>query len=111
MSRTFQESIYVCSFEREERGPWIRADWLRRKDFVEFELGTKCRDEIPDTASANIDSLSVPNGERRTERTVRRAGVFERARVTGILMSRARCDVAQTVETIVRRSASVTTPT
>lgn len=36
---------------------------------------------------------------------------FRRSRVTGILMSRARCDVAQTVETIVRRSVSVTTPT
>jgi len=31
--------------------------------------------------------------------------------VTGILMSCAHCDVAQTAETIVRRSASVTTST
>lgn len=55
--------------EREARDPCrgIRADWLRRKDFVEFELGTKCRDEIPDTASANIDSPSVPNREQGRE--------------------------------------------
>lgn len=39
----------------------MRTDWFRRKDFVEFELGTKHRDEIPDTASANIDSLLVAN--------------------------------------------------
>jgi len=36
---------------------------------------------------------------------------FRKGHVTGILMSRAHCDVAQTAETIVRRSASVTTST
>lgn len=88
MSRTFQESIYVSlRREREARGPCrgIRANWLRRKDFVEFELGTKCRDEIPDTASANIDSPLVLNSERREQCAAPgragpgRAGVFERA--------------------------------
>ena len=51
--------------KRKVRG--IRADWLRRKDFMEFELGTKCRDEIPDTASANIDSPSVLNSKWREQ--------------------------------------------
>lgn len=32
---------------------------------MEFELGTKHRDEIPDTAWANIDSLLVPNSSER----------------------------------------------
>lgn len=63
----------MCPFEtnveREVRRR-IRADWLRRKDFVEFALGTKCSDEIPDTASANIDSPSVPNPRESAERTV-----------------------------------------
>lgn len=108
----------MCPFETRERGARevrrrIRADWLRRKDFVEFELGTKCSDEIPDTASANIDdSPSVPNSRGRGGEQCR-AGAFRKGphdRNINVSASvRARCDVAQTAETIVRRSASVTT--
>ncbi|CAL1685560.1 unnamed protein product [Lasius platythorax] len=62
-----------------------RADRLCRKDFVEFELGTKRYDEIP--ASTNIDSPLVPTA---TSRTVRLGWAFRKSHVTGILMFRAR---------------------
>lgn len=59
---------------------------------MEFEFEgvggrTKCRDEIPDTASANIELTN--DAERASgARTVppRRGGVLRRVRVTGILM-------------------------
>lgn len=78
---------FETSAEREVRRR-IRADWLRRKDFVEFELGTKCSDEIPDTASANIDSPSVPH--ESAGRTVRGFSKGPRDRNINVL-ARARC--------------------
>lgn len=61
----------------------IRLDWLRGKDFVEFELETKCREGFQLRLLVAIDSIGRP---RRTEGNSTGKPLGTESDVAGILM-------------------------